>query len=191
MRTAVTGFGRQSESAVAVRFFCLAAASAGVAGVLASLLIGATSRPQPTEDLVLPPPFWASTALLLAGSAALHAAWFSVRRERQTAFRRWLFAAVGIGTAFVGVQIYGLWYLVHSQLPSRAETDANAFALVFAACHGIHFVVAMLFVTYVTVNALADRYDHEYYWGVTVCTCFWHVLGVAWVLILCVFAIVV
>jgi heme/copper-type cytochrome/quinol oxidase subunit 3 len=50
--------------------------------------------------------------------------------------------------------------------------------------HGMHFVVALLFLCHITVQAMADRYDHEYYWGVTVCAWFWHALGVAWVAIL-------
>jgi len=37
---------------------------------------------------------------------------------------------------------------------------------------------------YVTVQALADRYDHEYYWGVTLCAWFWHALGLVWCVIL-------
>ena len=61
--------------------------------------------------------------------------------------------------------------------------------VMLAALHGMHFVVAVLFLSYVTVRALADRYDHEYYWGVSVAAWFWHALGVVWIGILAVFAI--
>ena len=88
------------------------------------------------------------------------------------------------GTMFVGVQTFALATLIRQQPPSDVETGAAAFAAVFATLHGIHFVVALLFLCYVTVQALADRYDHEYYWGVTVCAYFWHALGIAWVAIL-------
>ena len=44
--------------------------------------------------------------------------------------------------------------------------------------------VCVLFLCYVTVQALADRYDHEYYWGVSICAWFWHALGIAWVALL-------
>ena len=49
--------------------------------------------------------------------------------------------------------------------------------------------MALLFVVFVTVNGFADRYDHEYYFGVRVCTAFWHILCVVWLAILGVFAI--
>jgi hypothetical protein len=41
----------------------------------------------------------------------------------------------------------------------------------------------------VTLGALADRYDHEYFWGVSLCAWFWHALGIVWVCILIVFVI--
>jgi heme/copper-type cytochrome/quinol oxidase subunit 3 len=93
------------------------------------------------------------------------------------------------GTVFVGLQSFGLWCLMQNQLPKNAETGQNAFVFVFAAMHGIHFIVALLFLIFVTLHALNDRYDHEYFWGVTVCKYFWHCLGVVWCAILGVIAI--
>ena len=51
------------------------------------------------------------------------------------------------------------------------------------------FVVATLFLSLVAVRTFADRYDHEYYWGVSVVAWFWHALGIVWLAILAVFAI--
>ena len=62
--------------------------------------------------------------------------------------------------------------------------------MVIAALHGMHFVIALLFLSYVTVQAFADRYDHEYFFGVTVCSWFWHLLAVVWCAILVVMMIV-
>ena len=61
----------------------------------------------------------------------------------------------------------------------------------FAVLHVLHFTVAMMFLVYVMLRSFQDRYDHEYYFGVTVCTWFWHVLGIVWVAILLVFYFVV
>jgi heme/copper-type cytochrome/quinol oxidase subunit 3 len=41
---------------------------------------------------------------------------------------------------------------------------------------------------WVTLSAFADRYDHEYCWGVSFAAWCWHVLGVVWLAILFVFA---
>ncbi len=57
-----------------------------------------------------------------------------------------------------------------------------------AGLHGVHFVIALLFVAWITVNAFADRYDHEYFGSVTFCAWFWHALGIVWMAILTLFA---
>lgn len=128
--------------------------------------------------------FLFSTILLFTGSFCLFRAIASVRRERQRQFRRWLKRALFVGTLFVGVQTFALSRLIRQQPPDEVETGAAALAAVFATLHAMHFVVALLFLCYITVQALADRYDHEYYWGVTICAWFWHALGVAWTAIL-------
>ena len=69
------------------------------------------------------------------------------------------------GRCLVGVQGYGLWYLKENQDPARVVTGSNAFIFVFAFLHAMHFIVALLFLVFVTLQGLADRYDHEYYWG--------------------------
>ena len=73
----------------------------------------------------------------------------------------------------------------------NSQTGAHVFAFVFVALHAMHFVVALWFLTFVTLKARYERYDHEYYWGVTVCTWFWHALGLVWLAILAVFAVAI
>ena len=63
------------------------------------------------------------------------------------------------------------------------------FVLMLAALHALHLSVALLFLAFVGTRAGADRYDHEYHWGVRFCAWFWHALGIAWLLILAIFAI--
>ena len=95
-----------------------------------------------------------------------------------------------MGSLFLGVQSFGLWTLMpHDRTAQTAQAGVTTFVLMLAALHALHFVVAVLFLSYVTVQALADRYDHEYHWGVTVCAWFWHALGVVWLAILLIFAI--
>jgi cytochrome c oxidase subunit 3 len=172
-----------------VRFFAVAVTALGAAAALAlglTRLWPATSFPQAT----FPPAFALSTAALLVGSACLSQAVDAVRREKQRRFRRWLILGLCAGTMFVGLQCSALHWLVRRQNPEDVATGAGAFVVVLAALHGMHFVVALLFLAFVTVRAVADRYDHEYYWGVTVCAWFWHALGVVWLGVLGVMAIV-
>lgn len=180
---------KPAQQRLAVRFFQLASLVFAVAGAMAWLLTRVIPLPPPQEQPHFPGAFWFSSLLLLAGSVLLHRATWEVRRERQLPFRRTLVAALSVGMLFLGVQSFGLYCLLQQQQPPLAATGVTAFVFVFSFLHGLHFVVATLFLVYVTVRALADRYDHEYYWGVLVCGYFWHALGIVWLAILFVFAI--
>jgi cytochrome c oxidase subunit 3 len=176
-------------SNLALRFIFVSAGVYAAAGLLAYVLVRFIAAPMGPGEALLPRAFWFTTALLIAGSAALQRAVWFVRREKQDQFRRCLVSALVSGTLFVGIQSYALWGLVRHQNPEEVQTGANAFLTMLATLHAMHFTLALLFLVWVTLNALADRYDHEYFWGVTVCASFWHLLGIAWIVILAVFLI--
>jgi cytochrome c oxidase subunit 3 len=172
-----------------LRFFLLAVFLLVVAVGLALALI----RLFPPESIGpanrFSPAFSISTWLLFIGSGCMSRAVESVRFERQKPFRRWLAFALASGTLFVGVQTYALTSLIRRHPLGDASTDAAAFVAVIAALHAMHFIVALLFLSYVTVQAFGDRYDHEYYWGVTISAWFWHALGIIWIAIVVVMLI--
>ena len=89
----------------------------------------------------------------------------------------------------MALQGSSLSWLLQRQTPDDVATGAAAFIIIAAALHAMHFVVAILFLAYIVVNAGFDRYDHEYYFGVTVCAWFWHALGLLWIAVLVVIAI--
>ena len=179
----------EPRSAYALQFFMLVAFLLAVAAachlMLTSLFPSVSAIPPNQFSLA----FALSSLLLFSGSGCLHQAIQSVRRERQKPFRNWLNAALFAGTIFVVVQTFALSGLIRQQPAEEASTGAAAFVVVFAAMHGMHFIIAFLFLAYVTVQARADRYDHEYFWGITICAWFWHALGIAWCAILCVMLI--
>ena len=183
--------GRHAEGhrRSALWFFAVSAGVLVTSGLVTTGLIGLLGRPNEPGRL-FPPAFWVSTGLLLAGSAALSRSIRFVRQEQQRPFRRWLLTSLLLATAFVGVQAYGLaWMLPHDRTAQAASTGVTAFVLALASLHAMHFIVASLFLSLVTVRTFADRYDHEYYWGVSVVAWFWHGLGVVWLAILAVFAV--
>lgn len=178
-----------SRSEFAIRFAVVTALLLLVAGLLAAVLLTIFPIPKDGSQVKFPPAFIASTALLLIGSLSMSSARFHVSRERQIPFRRSLLISLAAGTLFVTSQTYALTGLIRQQVPEDVETGAGAFVAVIAALHAMHFLVALIFLVFVTVQAFADRYDHEYYWGVTVCMWFWHVLGIAWIVVLTVVTI--
>jgi len=193
----VTPTYREQPTSLALHFFLLAGAVVSVACLGGWSLIEFSRGISPGE-FQFPRVFWLSTISLLTGSVAMERSSVFVSREQQTPFRTHLIVALISGTAFVALQIFGLWVLLRSQEPEFAvATSQTAVALgvkpyVFVAAflHGMHFFLALLFMVYVTLNGFTGRYDHEYFWGVRVCAWFWHGLGVVWIMILVVFAIV-
>ncbi|WP_166826387.1 cytochrome c oxidase subunit 3 family protein [Thalassoroseus pseudoceratinae] len=143
------------------------------------------------QRIHLPLAFWISTALLVWTSVLLIQAQGFVQREKQRPFRKRMLGAVCAGALFVSIQSYALWWLLAQQerTAEAVTTGSRAFVFVLAFLHAMHVSVALLFLLYVTLKSLDDRYDHEYYWGVTACGGFWHVLGAAWMAILMVFLI--
>lgn len=186
MMTAL-GDDRQVRSAFALRFMF---ASAGVIAAAAGLAAGLIRFAGPhLAERGMPFLFVASTLLLISGSASLHRAVHHVRLEKQFRFRRALVAAVATGVLFVGVQSSALALLVRRMDPEQVATGAAQFLFTAVALHGLHFALALLLVVFVTLRAMMDRYDHEYFWGVVCCAWFWHALDAIWLAILAVLAI--
>lgn len=181
----------QIRATLARRFFAATVLQAGLGVLLATLLILWSGPPVPGPELRLPVAFQFATFCLVAGSLLLQQAIGSVRLERQAAFRRSLLTALVMAILFVGIQSAGLWGFMHSVSNVRdTQTNVHGFVFMFAALHAMHFLIAQSVLLWVTLCAFADRYDHEYYWGVVFAAWCWHVLGIVWVAILCVFAIV-
>ena len=173
------------QSRTAVRFFLLASVAFGLSLLAAIGLAKIFGRPVARDRFWVPPAFAVSTVLLAAGSVAMIKAVAAVRREKQRELRQWLLTALGAGTCFMGVQGYGLWALLPAERTTAdASLGATPLVLMFAGMHALHLSVAVLFLAFVTARAQADRYDHEYYWGVSVCGWFWHALGIAWLFVL-------
>jgi cytochrome c oxidase subunit 3 len=174
---------------LAVRFILVSAGVYVACLALAMALIRFLPPRVVPGQVVFPAAFWFTTVLLAVGSGALQHAVSCVRLERQRPFRRSLVIALVSGILFVGVQTYGLQCLIRNQVAEDVQTGANAFIVIMGVLHAMHFSLALLFLVWVTLNALADRYDHEYSWGVALCAWFWHGLGIVWLCLLVVVAI--
>jgi cytochrome c oxidase subunit 3 len=178
-----------APSGLALRFIFVSVAVYCVAGVLALALIQLVPSTAVPGQVVFPKAFWFTSLLLGLNSFLLQQSVHCVRRERQQKFRRSLIGALAAGAVFVAFQSYGIKCLVDNQLPDETQTGANAFIAIMVALHVMHLSLALMFLIWVTLNALADRYDHEYFWGVRVCAWFWHGLGIVWMCILMIFVI--
>jgi len=178
----------QRRSNLALCFFLVSAGTLSVSIGGAWLMIQASPFVPTESQFRFPPAFAVSTLLLILGSAALQTASYHVRCERQRLFRRRMLLSLFVGIAFVIFQTQGLACLL-PQKQAAQEVGLRDGAFAFALMHGVHFIVALLFVAFVFLQGLAGRYDHEYSWGVTFCAWFWHALGIVWLAIVAGFVV--
>ena len=186
---AVALLGRSlPQSQFALRFFGVSVGLFITAGLIAWTLSRLVGPPHAPGQFVIPAAFAFSTAFLILCSAVQVRGLAAVRRERQRTFRRNMVWALAYGTAFVGVQIFGMWCIVQNlhaiQSAGEAQLGATALVIGAAAMHALHVVVALLVLTWVTLRGFNDRYDHEYSFGVMGCSWVWHGLGIMWIFIL-------
>lgn len=180
----------ENQSLIARRFFLATVTQAAVCIALATSLAVVFGASPPGDRLRLPGAFRVGTVFLFIGSWFLHNSLHYVRMERQTEFRRALLLALVSAVLFVGVQSFGLWAFVNATTDvHHPQLNTHGFVFTFAALHAMHFLIAQSVLLWVTLSAFSDRYDHEYYFGVTFAAWFWHALGIAWIAILCVFSI--
>lgn len=191
MMDSVTNRHSETAGGFALRFFHVLIVVFGISAGLGTAFISLLPVLGTVGPHTLPPAFWVSSGFLLLSSSLQHRAVQAVRREKQIWFRRRLLLALVAAVGFVATQTYGLWCLLESQprTTEAASTGPMAFAFVLTVLHGMHVTIAMMFLTFIYLKSLTDRYDHEYYWGVTVCAWFWHALGLVWLAIIVVFLI--
>src|SRR5580692_948629 len=167
------------QSQFALRFFGLSAGLFLAAGLIAWVLSRLIGPPHAPGQFIVPLAFAFSTVFLILCSAVQVRALAAVRRERQPRFRKNMLFALAYGTAFVGVQVFGMWCIVQNlraiQNAGEAQLGATALVMGAAALHALHVTVALLVLTYVTLRGMSDRYDHEYSFGVVACAWFWHI----------------
>ncbi|WP_282824137.1 bb3-type cytochrome oxidase subunit III [Pelomonas sp. V22] len=119
--------------------------------------------------LAMPWQFWLSTALLVAGSAALELA---KRRGQAGALLRWGALCAGL---FVVSQLWG-WDELASRKLLPVGNPAGSFLYVLTALHGLHVIGGL------GGWLLASRKGAEA-WRVALLARYWHFLLLVWVLL--------
>jgi cytochrome c oxidase subunit 3 len=136
----------------------------------------------------LPPLLWAATGALVLTSAALHAAVRAARADHQRALRLSLWAALGLGSLFLGLQ--GANWLEYQAplVAARARADLGGVRwlgqfYMLTALHGAHVVGGLIPLAITAWRARAGRYGPRELMGVRLCAFYWHFLDAVWVVI--------
>lgn len=146
--------------------------------------------PEVYAPLQIPLSFWISTIALIFVSVFLHRACWTIHRERQHEFQRWLFLSWVAALAFTCIQGFGLSHLL-TQHFSASDGSMKVYGMSFALSliHALHVLGGIVFLGFVMYQARRQKYDHERHFAVDNCANYWHFLDVVWVCMLAVFLV--
>ena len=122
---------------------------------------------------------WINTAVLFASSLALWHGTSQLARERQASFIRWLWVSIGLGAAFLVLQIV-LWQTTQARGIHFGGVLGSVFYLL-TIFHAIHMGAGWLALLWLVPGAYRGRYDHERRVPVVVVSMFWHFMDVVWI----------
>lgn len=180
---------RSHPAELGLRLFLASLAVLFGASLVAYLVVRLTGQRLSSSAAVsLPPVLWASTALLLAASYALHRSVAAARSEKQARLRRWLLAAAGLGLFFASLQAVAVLELVDLHaIWLRRQMTLYGIVMVLVALHAAHVVGGLVALGWVVARAFRNRYDHECHRGLRLCAVYWHFLDAVWLVMLAAF----
>ena len=136
---------------------------------------------QPTA---IPPVLWANTVLLVLSSLTLERARRALKRGLREAFNRWLLITTVLGVAFLAGQLLA-WNQLSSLGIYLTTNPSSSFFYLLTGAHGLHLLVGVLALLYVTVEAWRYRLGPAKRTVVEVTAIYWHFMDGLWIYILC------
>lgn len=100
----------------------------------------------------VPRMLWASTALILASSAAFEIGRRSLKRENRAGYRRWLGVAVLLGLGFLAAQLLA-WRELVGQGIYLASNPHSSFFYLLTGLHGLHLAGGICGLVYLLARA--------------------------------------
>lgn len=162
--------------------------------ILTMLYLQRQARPD-WVHFEMPSAFWVSTALILASSFTLHAANLSLRQEAFAFYRLWISLTLGLGLAFIGMQLWG-WALLQAQGITLQKSISGAFLFVISGLHIAHLLGGIWFLAVAWVEAFRYRkYVDSFIYSVNppnqlrirLITKYWHFVDALWLYLFCFF----
>lgn len=135
------------------------------------------------QPIVMPPVFWVSTALILAGSVTSEIAKRSLRRRRGANFKIWISVTMVLGLGFLTAQLMAWRQLVASGFYLNKNFHSS-YAYIFTALHGVHLIGGLIALAYVTLRAQVGWTAVRRRVAVDVTALYWHFLDVLWIYLL-------
>jgi len=154
-----------------------------VAGIVAYAVVRSRAGAWPPPNSPpLPDTLGVSTAIIVAGSAAIQWALACIRAEQRIRFRTALSLTLALALAFLASQTTTWIQLATLRATVRSSLYAYLFYFL-TGLHALHVIGGIVPLVVITVNAFYDRYSAVSYGAVRFCTMYWHFLAVVWLVL--------
>ena len=153
---------------------------------LASAYIVRAGLPGSTDwhPIELPRVVWLSTALIITSSFTLGVSQKALRRGREHAYTRWLFATFALGLGFLTAQFVA-WRQLAAQGIYLASNPHSSFFYVLTGLHGLHLAGGMLGLGYLLLRTrrrgAAITASGKQLTLTDVVAIYWHFMDALWV----------
>lgn len=162
-------------------------------GLIGSYIILRFANPEqwaePGEVLNVPLTAF-NTFILICSSVTMVKAFAAAELGDQAGIRKWLLATVGLGTFFVGVQVYEYIKLAsHGFVPMASQYAAEGGPLygstfyTLTGFHGAHVTIGVLAMIFTTIMAFRGRYTAEDHGGIEIMGLYWHFVDLVWIIL--------
>jgi cytochrome c oxidase subunit 3 len=135
-------------------------------------------RPIPEPDLL-----WLNTVVILLSSAALQYTRQAVQRGNVSRMNAGLVAGGLLTLGFLTGQFMA-WQELTAAGYYAASNPANAFFYLLTAVHGLHLVGGLYVLARTTLKVWKGAEPYQVRLSVELCTTYWHLLALVWLVIL-------
>lgn len=128
------------------------------------------------------PRLWATTAVLVAASAAMHWAWHSVKVQRPDGVMLGISVGGFLALVFIMAQ-WTTWNYLSNLGYGVSENPANAYFYLFTGLHALHLFGGVFAVVRVFIRIGQGCSLAQVAVAVKACTTYWHYLLALWLLL--------
>ena len=165
-------------------------ASLFVATVIAYLVTLNALQAWQRVEANLPWGLYVNTLLLVGASVAFESAVRAIRKNRETALKQRLWLGGMFAVAFLVGQVFN-WFDVVALNPDINSRLLSLFTFyLLTGVHAVHVIGGFVPLAWVLHRAHSREYSSSRHEGVRFCVQYWHFLGVMWLFLLTVMALV-
>jgi heme/copper-type cytochrome/quinol oxidase subunit 3 len=153
----------------------------GLIGSYIVLRFGFPEWPHPADTLDVPLTAF-NTFVLICSSVTMALSLAAIERGDVGGLKKWLLATIGLGTFFLGVQIYEYNHLLtHGFTPSSSLFGSAFYTM--TGFHGFHVFLGVVNLCVIAGKAFAGKYTKERHGGVEMMGLYWHFVDLVWIVL--------